>query len=391
MKYILIGLIVVLVGALWFLMPTREGLDNPTCWEDVLDASTGKFVNMAEAALSIRKKYQMTLNEAKTVCAADPSCIGIVSGSGPGGATVYSSYSGSPTIIPVDVAPLPAPGKIMFYAKKPCQSLVTSPPQAPGCPTGGEGVTSVKQSGGQNVRLYTQSECRKLNGTWIGNGARDWGMKTDKVGECYGTPGVNLSFCNQTAPPSPVAAVEAGIPPPAAPLPMNPPTPPPAPPSAPAPAPAPAPPPAPAPAPPTADPQIGTLINLLQQDIASRQSSLLNTANNPAVPVGSLLTQTTVDPNWKPVQNATIPGPNFSATRSLGPFDNVPKSSLVPCTCPTYTMSCPIHVGSMESSVVPGDTISALAKAQDQYNIMRPFNNTAEDVPGFLTTFSAFG
>ena len=391
MKYILIGLIVVLVGALWFLMPTREGLDNPTCWEDVLDASTGKFVNMAEAALSIRKKYQMTLNEAKTVCAADPSCIGIVSGSGPGGATVYSSYSGSPTIVPVDVAPLPAPGKIMFYAKKPCQSLVTSPPQAPGCPTGGEGVTSVKQSGGQNVRLYTQSECRKLNGTWIGNGARDWGMKTDKVGECYGTPGVNLSFCNQTAPPSPVAAVEAGIPPPAAPLPMNPPTPPPAPPSAPAPAPAPAPPPAPAPAPPSADPQIGTLINLLQQDIASRQSSLLNTANNPAVPVGSLLTQTTVDPNWKPVQNATIPGPNFSATRSLGPFDNVPKSSLVPCTCPTYTMSCPIHVGSMESSVVPGDTISALAKAQDQYNIMRPFNNTAEDVPGFLTTFSAFG
>jgi hypothetical protein len=387
MKYILIGLIVVLIGALWFLMPTREGLDNPTCWEDVLDASTGKFVNMAEAALSIRKKYQMTLNEAKTVCAADPSCIGIVSGSGPGGATVYSSYSGSPTIVPVDVAPLPAPGKIMFYAKKPCQSLVTSPPQAPGCPTGGEGVTSVKQSGGQNVRLYTQSECTKLNGTWVGNGARDWGMKTDKVGECYGTPGVNLSFCNQTAPPSPVAAVEAGIPPPAAPLPMNPPAPPPAP----APAPAPAPPPAPAPAPPTADPQIGTLINLLQQDIASRQSSLLNTANNPAVPVGSLLNQTTVDPNWKPVQNATIPGPNFSATRSLGPLDNVPKSSLVPCTCPTYTMSCPIHVGSMESSVVPGDTISALAKAQDQYDIMRPFNNTAEDVPGFLTTFSAFG
>jgi hypothetical protein len=136
---------------------------------------------------------------------------------------------------------------------------------------------------------------------------------------------------------------------------------------------------------------MGTLISLLQQDIASRQSSLLNTANNPAVPVGSLLAQTTVDPNWKPVQNATIPGPNFNSMKSLGPLDNVPKSSLVPCTCPTYTMSCPIHAGSMPSSVVPGDTISALTKAQDQYDIMRPFNNTAEDVPGFLTTFSAFG
>lgn len=487
MKYILIGLILVLVGVLWFLMPAREGLDNPTCWEDVLDASTGKFVDMVEASMSLRRKYLMTLDDAKTVCAANPSCIGIVSGDA-GGLTVYSSYTGSPTIVPVDVAPLPAPGKIMFYAKKPCQSLVTSTPQAPGCPTGGEGITSVKQSGGQNVRLYTQSECTKLKGTWIGNGARDWGMKTDKVGECYGTPGVNLSFCNQTAPPSPVAAVEAGVPPPTAPLPM-------APPPAPAPAPpacwgnlvdahsgsfisklgedsgmgalvtgpkyttsadaqaacasdstctgvmktkiptgvgqqfqpgyikytgspeiisrpgmmgtpageitflpkipcvssAPPPPPAPAPAPPAADSQMGTLISLLQQDIMGRKSSLLNTANNPAVPVGSLLTQTTVDPNWKPVQNGTIPGPNFNTTKSLGPLDNVPKSSLVPCTCPTYTMSCPVHAGSMPSSEVPGDTISALAKAQDQYDIMRPFNNTEEDVPGFLTTFSAFG
>ena len=385
MKYILIGLILVLVGVLWFLMPAREGLDNPTCWEDVLDASTGKFVDMVEASISLRRKYLMTLDDAKTVCAANPSCIGIVSGDGPGGLTVYSSYTGSPTIVPVDVAPLPAPGKIMFYAKKPCQSLVTSTPQPPGCSTAGEGITSVKQSGGQNVRLYTQNECTKLKGTWIGNGARDWGMKTDKVGECYGTPGVNLSFCNQTAPFSQLAAIEAGIPPPTAPLPMNPPAPPPAP------APAPAPPPAPAPAPPAADSQMGTLISLLQQDIMGRQSSLLNTANNPAVPVGSLLTQTTVDPNWKPVQNGTIPGPNFNTTKSLGPLDNVPKSSLVPCTCPAYTMSCPVHAGSMPSSEVPGDTISALAKAQDQYDIMRPFNNTEEDVPGFLNTFSAFG
>jgi hypothetical protein len=81
----------------------------------------------------------------------------------------------------------------------------------------------------------------------------------------------------------------------------------------------------------------------------------------------------------------------------------------VPCTCPTYSMNCPIHVGSQPSSQVPGtmqasgspqvpgstqvpmDTASALSKAQDQYNIMRPFNNSERDVPGFLNSFSSFG
>jgi hypothetical protein len=139
------------------------------------------------------------------------------------------------------------------------------------------------------------------------------------------------------------------------------------------------------------------LINLLQQDITSR-GSLLNTANNPNGPVGSLLTQTTVAPN------GTIPGPSAaSMTMSRKPYDEVPKSSLVPCTCPTYSMNCPIHVGSQPSSQVPGtmqaagstqvpmDTASALSKAQDQYNIMRPFNNSESDVPGFLNSFSSFG
>jgi hypothetical protein len=131
---------------------------------------------------------------------------------------------------------------------------------------------------------------------------------------------------------------------------------------------------------------MGTLISLLQQDIMGRRSSLLNTANNPNVPVGSLLTQTTVVPN------GTIPGPSTSTmSMSKGPYDEVPKSSLVPCTCPTYSMNCPIHVGSQPSSHIPGDTASALSKAQDQYDIMRPFNNTEKDVPGFLNTFSAFG
>lgn len=363
MKYTLIGLILVLAGVLWFLMPAREGLDNP-----------------------------------------------------------------------------------------------------PGCPTAGQGITSVNQSGGQNIRLYTQTECTGIGGNWIGNGLKSWGMKTDLVGECYGVPGgQNVSFCSQTSPPSAGASTAAGVTPP---VPLNPPkldgdwtvggtsttakivqtgnswtltpsstasgwslvtgtftsdtggnlvytTP-----SGPlnmtfsvdtngktitgsnggtfarAPPPVAAPPPPPPAAPlavaSSTDSQMGTLISLLQQDIASHRSSLLNTANNPAVPVGSLLAQTTVDPNWKPIPNATIPGPNFSGMNSRGPLDEIPKSSLVPCTCPTYTMSCPVHAGSRPSSQAPGDADSALSRAQDQYDMMRPFNKT-DDVPGFLNTFSNFG
>ena len=335
----------------------------------------------------------------------------------------------------------------------------------PGCPTAGQGITSVGQSGGQNIRLYTQTECTGIGGNWIGNGLKSWGMKTDLVGECYGVPGgQNVSFCNQSSPPSAGASTAAGVTPP---VPLNPPkldgdwtvggtsttakivqsgnswtltpssaasgwslvtgtftsdrggnlvyTTPSGPlnmtfnvdtdgkmitgsnggtfarvPAPPPPAPVTPPPTPPAPpAPSTNETLMGTLISLLQQDINTRKSSLLNTANNPNVPVGSLLTQTTVVPN------GTIPGPSTaSMTMSRGPYDEVPKSSLVPCTCPTYSMSCPVHSGSQPCSTTPGeagDTISALSKAQDQYDIMRPFNNSERDVPGFLNTFSAFG
>jgi hypothetical protein len=80
----------------------------------------------------------------------------------------------------------------------------------PGCPAGGKGITSVKTSGGYNIRLYTKSECDSIGGNWIGNGARNWGMKTDKVGECYGRPGGNASFCSTDQSPSPEAAAAAG-------------------------------------------------------------------------------------------------------------------------------------------------------------------------------------
>lgn len=82
----------------------------------------------------------------------------------------------------------------------------------PGCPAGGKGITSVKTSGGYNIRLYTQSECSSIGGNWIGNGARNWGMKTDGVGECYGVAGGNPSFCSTDQSPSPAAAAAAGEP-----------------------------------------------------------------------------------------------------------------------------------------------------------------------------------
>jgi len=80
----------------------------------------------------------------------------------------------------------------------------------PGCPAGGKGITSVKTSGGYHIRLYTKSECDSIGGNWIGNGASNWGMKTDAVGECYGVPGGNPSFCSTDQSPSPEAAAAAG-------------------------------------------------------------------------------------------------------------------------------------------------------------------------------------
>ena len=357
MKYTLIGLILVLAGVLWFLMPAREGLDNPagcpTAGQGITSVkqSGGQNVRLytqseckglgGNWAGNGLKSWGM-----KTDLVGE--CYGIA------GINVsfcnQSSPPSSEAATAAGVAP-PAPAA-----------------PAATCPTNGEGITSVTQSGGQNVRLYTQPECTALKGNWVGNGKKSWGMQTDMVGECIGVPGQNIGFCNQTAPPSAAAkAIES-----------------------PAPAPPPPPPAAPLATASAADSQMGTLISLLQQDIMGRQSSLLNTANNPAVPVGSLLTQTTVDPNWKPIPNATIPGPNFSGMNSRGPLDEIPKSSLVPCTCPTYTMSCPVHAGSQPSSQAPGDADSALSRAQDQYDMMRPFNKT-DDVPGFLNTFSNFG
>lgn len=276
----------------------------------------------------------------------------------------------------------------------PLREGLDNPPLATGCPANGEGITSKNKSGGLKVRLYTKGECTTLGGTFTGNGKTVWGMENNDVGECTGTPGgQNISFCNQSSPPS-IAAVES----------QKPPTP------------------TPAPARSFNDMTLGTFIDLLEKGINVHNPTALETYNKPNVPVGSLLNSSTVGHGpskvapmkWTPVMNATIPGPNTKngGWKTPGPYDEVPKSSLVPCTCPTYSMSCPVHAGSRTASQVPGstsvgggvpgstsaagsnipeDTASALSKAEDQYDLMRPFNNTDEDVPGFLNTFSAFG
>jgi hypothetical protein len=383
MKYILVALILVLAGVLWLLLPEREGLENPLpytdqgCWKD--QGNRALNGGPQQYGYTVQRCYEYAKSAGSDTFALQDNgwCVtnrpgddykkyGKAEGACPplGGAWVNHVYTVNPP------APPPSPA---------------APAPTGACPTNGEGISSVRQSGGQNIRLYTSAECSALRGNFIGNGQRDWGMKTNDVGECYGIPGgPNVSFCNQTAPPSSAAATAAGVAPP----------PPPPPPPAPAPAPPPPPPPPPAPPAPamsSTDSLMGTLISLLQQDITSR-ASLLNTANNPNVPVGSLLTESTVDPNWQPAVNGTIPGPSAaSMTMGRGAYDEIPKSSLVPCTCPTYSMNCPTHVGSQPSSQVPGDVASALSKAQDQYDLMRPFTNTDRDVPGFLNTFSAFG
>ena len=79
----------------------------------------------------------------------------------------------------------------------------------PACPANAPGIPSVKQSGGQTIRLYTTGECSALGGKFTGNG-KNWGMPNNSVGECLSTTnGINVGFCNQSAPAS--AAAQAAV------------------------------------------------------------------------------------------------------------------------------------------------------------------------------------
>jgi len=222
-----IGCLVVLVlAALYFLIGTREGLANPLCWEDVLDGSTGNFIfGYAQAEMALRgQPIFSTLDQAKTACASDTMCKGVVGGFGerdyssmsskstdplPPQTLKYAKFSDDDTVSPLNMRPLPPPNTLMYFRKKPCagsSSSASSSPSAmddPKCPGGAPGISSVILTGGQSVRLYTAGECSALGGNFAANGAKNWGMANDSVGECLGTSnGINVGFCNQSAPPS---------------------------------------------------------------------------------------------------------------------------------------------------------------------------------------------
>jgi len=142
-------------------------------------------------------------------------------------------------------------------------------------------------------------------------------------------------------------------------------------------------------------------------------TSSVTTPNPLASGVGSTLNAPSNAPTYGPAgvgdcsgPNGTIPpfAPNTSSTQpGAGCASNtVPKSSLVPCSCATSgSSSCSVHQGSTCGSKIPGepgsscsdpkDTISSLTKAQRQWDLMQPFNQSMGEVQGFLNSFSAFG
>ena len=141
-------------------------------------------------------------------------------------------------------------------------------------------------------------------------------------------------------------------------------------------------------------------------------TSSISTPNPLAAGIGSTLNAPSNAPTYGPAgvgcsgPNGTIPpfAPNTSSTQAgAGCASNtVPKSSLVPCSCATSgSSSCSVHQGSTCGSKIPGepgsscsdpkDTISSLTKAQRQWDLMRPFNESMGEVQGFLNSFSAFG
>jgi hypothetical protein len=84
-------------------------------------------------------------------------------------------------------------------------------------------------------------------------------------------------------------------------------------------------------------------------------------------------------PRHPPGANLTLPGPNTGCTKCCGkncgakhlqPAPFIKKSSIVPCTCTKFSMSCGRHAGGRDASRVPG--------------------YMGNDVPGFLNSFDAF-
>lgn len=93
-------------------------------------------------------------------------------------------------------------------------------------------------------------------------------------------------------------------------------------------------------------------------------------------------------PRHPPNANLTLPGPNTGCTKccdkkcshsgqSMKPAPFVKKSSIVPCTCTKFSMSCGRHVGGRDASRVPGYMGDG-------------DGSELRDVPGFLNSFDAF-
>ena len=91
-------------------------------------------------------------------------------------------------------------------------------------------------------------------------------------------------------------------------------------------------------------------------------------------------------PRHPPGANLTLPGPNTGCSKCCGkncgakhlaPAPFVKKSSIVPCTCTKFSMSCGRHAGGRDASRVPGYMGDG-------------DGSELRDVPGFLNSFDAF-
>ena len=163
-------LIVLVLAALYFLVGTREGLDNSsTCWDmvdgELQDPVTNQTKFVSSAAMSSYMAKQMThmtaikscfggsfppqtqptpsqiecmkkatgsyssLDEAKAACASDSSCTAILSSPTGDGGDAYSKFSEDTTIVPTGGARYPGQ---KLYVKKPCTGSPTSSPLPPG-------------------------------------------------------------------------------------------------------------------------------------------------------------------------------------------------------------------------------------------------------------------
>jgi len=93
-------------------------------------------------------------------------------------------------------------------------------------------------------------------------------------------------------------------------------------------------------------------------------------------------------PRHPPGANLTLPGPDTGCSKccdkkcthagqKIKPAPFVKKSSIVPCTCTKFSMSCGRHAGGRDASRVPGYMGSG-------------DGSELRDVPGFLNSFDAF-